>query len=61
MDETTGSIIAPYTTRTTRTTRLIRSAMTMSAEPTEQVQNILPVVRDVGLQPYTPPSARRYQ
>ena len=29
--------------------------MSSSTEPTEQVQNILQVVVDLGLQPYTPP------
>ena len=29
--------------------------MATSPEPTQQVQNILQVIRDLGLQPYTPP------
>ena len=52
LDETIDSIIAPYTTRTTRA---IRAAMATSPDPTQQVQNILQVIRDLGLQPYTPP------
>ena len=52
LDETIDSIIAPYTTRTTR---LTRAAMATSPDPAKQVQNILQVVRDLGLQPYTPP------
>ena len=52
LDETIDSIIAPYTTRTTRA---IRAAMATSTEPAQQVQNILQVIRDLGLQPYAPP------
>ena len=29
--------------------------MSTSTEPAEQVQHILQVIRDLGLQPYTPP------
>ena len=29
--------------------------MATSPDPTQQVQNILQVIRDLGLQPYTPP------
>ena len=52
IDRAIDTLCAPYPERTVRT---IRAAMNSTPKPTEQAERILTVIRDLGLEPYTPP------
>ena len=52
IDRAIDSLSAPYPERTIRT---IRAAMRGAETPAEQAENILGVIRSLGLEPYTPP------
>ena len=47
---------APYPQRTIRT---FRAAMKTLQDPAQQAQKILDIVRDLGLEPYVPPTPTR--
>ncbi len=52
LERALDTIRAPYPERTIRT---IQSAMSSADDPAEQVQNILGVIKNLGLQPYEAP------
>ena len=52
VDRAVDTLSAPYPERTVRT---LRAAMNASTNPNEQAELILGVIRDLGLEPYTPP------
>lgn len=52
VDRTIDTLGAPYPERILRT---FRTALAMSDNPDKQVENVLTVIRDLGLQPYVPP------
>ncbi len=52
IDQAIDTLSAPYPERTVRA---LRAAMHSSTEPAEQAERILAVIRDLGLEPYTPP------
>ena len=52
IDRAVDTLSAPYPERTVRA---LRFAMNSSTDPAEQAELILGVIRDLGLEPYTPP------
>ena len=52
IDRAVDTLYAPYPERTVRS---FRAAMNTITEPAEQAELILGVIRDLGLEPYTPP------
>ena len=52
IDRAVDTLSAPYPERTVRA---LRFAMNSSTDPGEQAELILGVIRDLGLEPYTPP------
>ncbi len=52
IDRAIDTIRAPYPERTIRT---FQSALASSPEPAEQSEQIIRVIRDLGLHPYVPP------
>lgn len=52
IDRAVDTLSAPYSERTLQT---LRKALHQSANPDEQAELVLGVIRDLGLQPYTPP------
>ena len=52
IDRAVDTLSAPYPERTVRT---LRAAMNSSTDPAEQAELIFGVIRDLGLEPYTPP------
>ena len=52
IDRAVDTLSAPYPERTVRT---LRAAIHGSTDPAEQAELILGVIRDLGLEPYTPP------
>ena len=52
VDRAIDTLHAPYPQRTIRT---FRAAMKTTEDPTEQAQNILEVIDNLGLEPYVPP------
>ena len=52
IDRAVDTLSAPYPERTVRT---LRAATNASTNPSEQAELILGVIRDLGLEPYTPP------
>ncbi len=52
IDRAVDTLYAPYPERTLRS---FQTAMNTSTEPAEQAELILGVIRDLGLEPYTPP------
>lgn len=52
IDQAIDTLSAPYPERTVRT---LRAATNSSIDHAEQAERILAVIRDLGLEPYTPP------